>query len=189
MIKKSAYLAAALASALAMQAEASTVNLMADGQWNEFDVDQSISLSSSGLDWIDLNDGAALNFSLTLSSPAILKVVDGGFAGDRFEVLDNGVSLGQTSAAVDTYLADLNMGLNFNAAYADARWSRGEFWLGAGSHSITGHLSASVLNALSQPLNATVGAVSLTRVPVPATWGLLLAGSWMMGAFMRRRSN
>ncbi|MDP3330401.1 MAG: hypothetical protein Q8S55_00155, partial [Methylococcaceae bacterium] len=93
------FLAAALLAALCGQAEAAS--LTADGAWNTFDVDD-LSSASGNLEWIDL-DGNALSFDFTLTESAYLKVVDAGFAGDRFNVYDNGVLLDQTSAVANTY--------------------------------------------------------------------------------------
>ena len=179
MIKKKFLVIAALLSALCAQAEAST--LSADGAWNAFDVDSSVS-NSGNLEWIDL-DNNALSFDFTLSESAYLKVVDGGFAGDRFNVFDNGVLLDQTSVASNTFPASI--GLDFDAAYASPLYSRGLFWLGAGRHSITGLLSQSALNGTT-PINATVGAVSLTAVPLPAAVWLYLTGTALMGFVSRR---
>jgi len=182
MNKNKLFLAAVVMSTLCAQAEAST--LVADGAWNAFDVDELTS-ASTGLEWIDL-DGNALSFDFTLSGSAYLKVVDGGFAGDRFNIYDNGVLLDQTSVASNTYPASL--GLDFDAAYASSLYSRGLFWLGAGSHSITGLLSQSALDG-STPINATVGAVSLTAVPLPAAAWLYVTGTALMGFISRRRKN
>jgi len=181
VIKKS-FLIVALMSALCVQAEAA-VSLNADGAWNVFDVDNALS-TSGNLDWIDL-DSNTLSFDFTLTGSAYLKVVDGGFAGDRFNVFDNGNLLGQTSVAVNTYPA--SVGLDFDAAFADANFSRGVFLLGAGSHSITGLLSQSALDNASTAINATVGAVSLTAVPLPAAAWLYLTGTALMGFVSRRR--
>jgi len=59
--------------------------------------------------------------------------------------------------------------------------------LGAGSHSITGLLSQSALDDSNLPINATVGAVSLTAVPLPAAAWLYLTGTALMGIVSRRR--
>lgn len=181
MIKKS-FLAVALLSALCVQAEAS-VTLNADGAWNAFDVDNALS-TSGNLEWIDL-DSNTLSFDFTLTGSAYLKVVDGGFAGDRFNVFDNGNLLGQTSVAVNTYPD--SVGTDFDAALADANFSRGVFLLDVGSHSITGLLSQSALDDTSTAINATVGAVSLTAVPLPAAAWLYLTGTALMGFISRRR--
>ena len=181
MIKNKLFIAAVMMAALYGQAEAS--NLVADGAWNAFDVDSALSTSGT-LEWIDL-DSNALSFDFTLTGSAYLKVVDGGFAGDRFNVFDNGTLLDQTSVAVNTY--PTSVGLDFDAAYADANFSRGVFLLGAGSHSITGLLSQSALDDSSTAINATVGAVSLTAVPLPAAAWLYLTGTALMGFVSRRR--
>ena len=68
----------------------------ADGQWHAFDVDD-LSAHSGGLEWIDL-DGSALHYTFTLTTPAILKVVDAGaYSSDRFELFNGNRSLGLTS--------------------------------------------------------------------------------------------
>jgi hypothetical protein len=103
MIKKHFFIVTVLMSVLCAQAEAST--LVADGAWNAFDVDSSVS-NSGNLEWIDL-EGNPLSFDFTLSKSAYLTIVDGGFAGDRFNVYDNGVLLDQTSVASNTYPASL----------------------------------------------------------------------------------
>jgi hypothetical protein len=180
MIKKS-IIAVALLSALCSQAEASI--LVADGTWNAFDVND-LTAVSGGLEWIDLN-GDALSFDFTLTESAYLKVVDGGFAGDRFNVYDNGNLLSETSVASNTY--PNSVVLDFDSAFADSNYSQGVFFLGAGNHSITGLLTQSALMNGATPFNATVGAVSLTAVPLPAAAWLYLTGTALMGFVSRRR--
>jgi hypothetical protein len=183
--------AAAIASAVVMPVGATTVSLAVDGKWQTFDVDNSYALSS-GLEWIDAqsksgynNDGSALDFKFDLQSAAILTVVDGGFSGDQFQVFDNGVALGYTSVATNSYPNSL--ATDFTAALADSHYSRGVFYLQAGQHDITGLLALSALDDSNTAINATVGAVNLTAVPVPASLGFFLAGSGLLGAFSRRR--
>jgi hypothetical protein len=189
---KKTLLAVALASAFSMQAEATTIALAADSSWYTFDVDNTLS-TSAGLEWIDAqsatgynNDGSALHFSFTLTGAADLTVVDGGFAGDQFQVFNNGTALGFTSVPTNSY--PTSVVTNFDAALANSNYSSAVYHLGAGTYDITGLLSLSTFVAGS-PLNATVGAVSLTAVPVPAALGLFLAGSSLMGFFSRRRAN
>ncbi len=181
MIKKTFFAAAVLLSAISGQAGAVVLN--ADAQWHAFDVDSSVAVSGN-LEWIDL-DGNALSFDVTLSEPAYLKVVDAGFAGDRFQVFDNGILLGLTSAAGNSYPD--SVGLDFDQAWADSGYSRGMFLLGAGNHSISGLLGLSALDDASNELNASVGAVSLTAVPLPAAAGLYAAGAALLGLLSRRR--
>jgi len=93
--------------------------------------------------------------------------VDGGFAGDRFAVFNGtGNLLGATSSPVNNY--PVSVGIDFDAAFADANYSRGEFLLGPGNYQIFGYLLQSALDDNSSAIDATVGAVSLTAVPLPA---------------------
>lgn len=168
---------ACLALSAGMVAQAQAYALAADGQWNEFDVDDYY-----GQQWVDLN-GDALNFDFTIGAgqTGILTVVDGGFAGDSFQVFNGASLLGGTSTPTDSYPD--SVGLDFDAALADADYSRGVFTLGAGDYSITG------LAALL-PLGATVGAVKLdiANVPEPQSLALLLAGFAALGFTARRRA-
>jgi hypothetical protein len=183
MIKKSV-LAAALLSALCTQAEAITIN--ADGAWHAFDVDPSVANSGSA-EWIDLNNDT-LSFEFSLSSSAILRVVDGGFAGDRFAVFNGtGNLLGATSSPVNNY--PVSVGIDFDAAFADANYSRGEFLLGPGNYQIFGYLLQPALDDSNAAIDATVGAVSLTAVPLPAAACLYLSGAGLLGWVSRRRQS
>lgn len=181
MDQKIVFFAAIILSALSSQAQAATLN--ADGAWHAFDVDESVA-STGGLEWIDL-DGNALSFDFTLTRAAILKVVDAGFAGDRFTIFNDSEVLGQTSIANSSYPD--SVGLDFDAAYADANYSRAEFLLGPGSYSINGWLSQSS-QADGLNINATVGAVSLTAVPLPAAAWLYMTGAACIGWSARRRN-
>jgi hypothetical protein len=177
-------LALALVAALgARAASAGDVALDIDAQWHAFDVD-NFSAVSGGLEWIDLNDGSALGFSF--NGPVTLTVVDGGFAGDAFQIFDHGVLLGQTSVASNNYPDSVV--LDFDAALADPHYSRGVFQLGAGSHSITGLLAVSALDDSGAALDATVGAVRIAAVPEPETWAMLLSGIGLIGVALRRRT-
>ncbi len=184
-ISRRAVLAAVLGIACATGAQAATVNLTgADlNQWQTFDVDD-FAAPGGGLGWIDVNTNTLLNFSITLGAPAYLRVVDSGFAGDVFSVTRNGNPLGVTSAATDTFALGLARGTtqaDFDAAFADDRFSRGSFLLGAGTHDISG-----LLRSTTAPFNATVGALQLAPVPEPGGWALLLAGLGLIGAIARR---
>lgn len=154
--------------------------------WYTFDVDSLLS-ANQGLQWIDLAAGDSLSFSFTLAAPAVLRVVDGGFAGDRFNVSVNGGSSVLTSPGVSTY-PSVNAGLDFDFAWLDARFSKLALTLQAGSYTVTGSLAESVVDEFGQPLNATVGAVMLAPVPEPGTWALMLAGLGALFAMARRRA-
>jgi hypothetical protein len=183
MNKKLRALSSAYALTFALNVQAGSVALPADGQWHAFDVDE-ITANSGGLEWIDL-DNETLSFDFTLASAGILTVVDAGFGGDRFRVFDNGVLLGETTAGNNTYPTGTT---DFDAAYADVNFSRAVFNLAPGAHSITGLLSQSALDGVGDPINATLGAVRLSAVPIPAAWVLLLGAGGLLARFTRRRS-
>ncbi|MEQ1529334.1 MAG: VPLPA-CTERM sorting domain-containing protein [Methylococcales bacterium] len=191
MFKKIIFLSAVLLSAISTQAHSDI--LVADGVWHSFDVDQ-LTANSGNLEWIDL-DGNILTFDFTLTEPAYLNVVDAGFAGDRFTVYDGSIlsylsfgnaftELGQTSTAVNSY--PNTAVLDFDQAMATSAYSQGKFLLAPGMHSIFGLLSTSALNDTGVALNATVGAVSLTAVPLPAAVWLYLTGTGALGWLSRR---
>jgi hypothetical protein len=183
MLKRMLGAAAVLALGAALPAHATTVSFSPDGNWNTFDVSDVLS-NDNGLGWFDFNTGDALEFVINVAAgqSVLLTVVDGGYAGDRFQVFDNSVLLGETSAvAADG--AGTNVDLNFAAALANANFSRGSFTLGEGLHQITGLLSQSSLDAL----NSTVGGLSAVPVPLPASLLLLFTGGGFMSLFARRR--
>ena len=178
---------AGVAACVALASPAHAVTVAADGSWNAFDVDP-FSANSGGLEWIAL-DGSALSFEFDLSGPATLHIVDAGFAGDRFEIFDAGVSLGVSSAGLDSFPS--SVGTDFGTAWSNAAYSRASFTLNAGVHSITGRLFASALDERGARIDATVGALSITPVivpvPEPTTFLLMLAGLAGMALIGSRR--
>jgi PEP-CTERM motif len=179
--------AVALGLCVAGLAHATTTPLAANGQWVEFDVDD-VQAQSTGVEWIDYTDGSALSFTFTVTAPVELRVVDAGFAGDTFNVSVNGVSQLTSAVAVTAYSPTRAAITNFDAAWADASFSRGSWLLTApGNYTVTGVLAQSVTNGAA-PLNATIGAVMLAAVPEPGTWALLLAGLALLGLTARRRA-
>jgi hypothetical protein len=188
---------AVLLSALSVGAHANTVAIATDGGWNEFDVDSSTAISG-GVEWIDnvsgpgipqyQGDGSALSFTFTLATQAVLKVVDAGFAGDQFQIFDGATSLGLTSSVPITEFNNnpANVGTDFDAAYADhTNFSYFSLLLNPGTYTITGALTQS-MNLDGQPLNATVGALSV--MPLPAALPLMLSGLGLLGGSLRRRA-
>ena len=189
--------AALLVSGYVAGANATTVAIGTDGSWNQFDVDSTIA-QSGGVEWIDnvtgpaiaqyKGDGSQISFTFTLTSQGLLQVVDAGFAGDQFQVFNGSTSLGLTSAVPATAYENNppNAGTNFDAAFADhTNFSYLSLLLNPGTYTITGLLTQSV-SLGGAPLDATVGALSVTAVPLPAAaW--LLASSLLGGAGLVRR--
>ena len=204
MFRPTSLATAVLTAALAVPAFATTVVLPTQpgaagyGQWSLFDV-SDLDAQSQGLEWIDANNslspdfGSPLVFSFTIDAGLTgrLLVVDAGFAGDTFRVRNHGSVIGDTAAVpVTSYDTAPNAGLDIDAAWADsANFSSGTFQLGAGTYQISGQLLQSVLLD-GAPLNATVGAVSLTvsAVPEPSAMAMLLAGMGLIATMVRRRS-
>lgn len=177
----------AAAAMVSLAAQASSVSLAADGQWNTFTVD-SFSSTTGGNEWITADDsldpafGTAQIFNFTIAAGEVgtLTVVDGAFAGDTFQVFNLGQLLGNTSVVPVGYYDDANLanvGFDFDAALQNTTFSRGVFVLGAGTYAIGGQLVQSVLldNVSNEALNATVGAIKLTVSPVPEPSGAALA--------------
>ncbi len=187
----------------AAPASATTVVLPSDpaaadhGSWFAFDVDE-LSSRSFGVEWIDATDslspdfGSPIEFSFVIPAghTGRLRVVDAGFAGDTFGIDDQGSLLGHSAAVpAGSYENAVDIGTDFAAAWNDVRFSRGEFQLGAGTHRITGWLDRSVTFG-GLPLNATVGAVSLTvtsAVPEASTRAAWLAGLGVTFVLLLRR--
>ena len=180
--KKTVALIALALSTLA--AQAGTTEVAAPGTWYTFDVSADLA-NDGGLGWIDINDGTALSFHFRTTDRVRLTVVDGGFSGDSFAVSINGADPVLTSDAAASYPA--SVGLDFDAALA-AGYSSRTWLLEAGDYTVTGSLAASAL-VDGQPLNATVGALSLALAPVPepTPLGLLAAGLFALGFVARRR--
>jgi len=185
MLKKMLGVAAVLALGAALPANAATVAVSPDQSWHAFDVSDVLS-ADMGLNWFDIGSatGEALSFTINVAAGQAvqLTVVDAGYAGDRFEVFDNGNSIGLTSLVPEDG-AGLNANLSFDFALSNASFSRGYFILGEGLHTITGSLFQS---SLDSP-NNTVGGLSVAAVPLPASLLLLFSGGGFMSLFARRR--
>jgi hypothetical protein len=196
---KSVLVAVAMATA-AMSSQATSIQLNADGQWNAFGVD-SISSLSGDTEWID-NDytnaagyGSALNFTFTINAGYVgqLTVVDASLAGDTFNVFNNGTLLGTTSSvAIQNYANAPDVGYDYDAALLNSAFSHGVFTLSAGTYSISGNLMQSLMiddgSGNLSALNATAGAIklSVSAVPEPSTWLLLVAALGVMSLTSRR---
>lgn len=164
-----------LAAALALAAAKAAAVPMVPGQWYLFDAYPDTPDSP----WVDENL-ADLSFEVTLASDAVLTVVDGGLSGGRFEVFVDGQSRGLTS--LPAAAGDDSKDLDFDAALADARWSRGQFFLAAGTYAIKGRAVS-----FGPDLLAETGGALLTPVPEPETWALFGVGALFVGVALRRQ--
>lgn len=181
--------AAGCLSLAALCAAAQAATLAADGQWAGFAVDAN--LPPYSISWIDADHAPlSLRFTIAEGFQGVLTVVDSVYSGDRFTVTDNGLVLGTTGAAVDGYDA-VNPGtFNPDDALANPNFSRASFTLGAGTHTVSGWLSTSLV-VDGAPTLATEGAVRLavSAVPEPASLATLLAGLSLLTVVLRRRGN
>lgn len=176
-----------LALAAFSGAQATSVSL-ATGAWQLFDVvDPVFGLGNTDLSWIDINDGSNLSFTFTIGAgqTAYLTVVDGAFAGDEFTVTANGLALAAMSIATNSYPDSI--GLDFDSALADGRFSQASYKFTAGSYTITGALSRSALDDSGLALNTTVGGIRLD-VPEPTSLALLMAAGGALVLTSRRRT-
>jgi len=171
-------LLASLLAAAALTAQADTITpVTADSNWNQF------YYGDASTPWLDLSafdsSAAPVSFTITLQSAAQLNVTAAGYAGDVFQVFDNASSLGSTSTptGTNTDYADLN----FDQAFSSNKWSHGSWTLSAGTHTITGLVTISALQA-------GAGAIQVIAVPEPTSYAMLMAGLGLIGLIARRRA-
>ena len=117
-------------------------------------------------------------WTITLSRPATLTIVDTETSGDQFTMFNNGVLLGTTSTPCDS--CSSGIGNDIGAALADLDYSRGSFVLPAGVDTITG-----VFDGVIGDGDADF--VVSNAVPEPATWALMLVGFGGLGVAVRSR--
>jgi len=131
-------------------------------------------------------------WTLTTVATTYLVVVDAYLAGDRFEVFNNAVSLGETSPFT-AGAGDCAGGNLPENCLADATHSRGVFTLAPGSQSITLAVSVNPYGSgagffsvmTTNPLAPTLPPVppSVPSVPEPSTMGMVALGA--LGIYRR----
>lgn len=148
------------------------VLITVDSGWQDF------TFADVGSAWSD-------TFEFTLTDTAWFAVTDAYMSGDRFEFFVDGVSVGATS--MPTVEGD-QINDDYDAAFADARWSSAEIMLGAGTYQVSG------LTLLS-PFGSGRAAVQLSStalggpgfVPVSEPGILVLFSVALAGLFIRSR--
>ena len=120
--------ACSLAAFITANASASVIH-STSGEWNLFDVDEQISQDGS-LHWIDavsdeangyVGDGSTLSFVFSVTKTSLLTIVDGGLAGDIFNISINGANyIGSAVNATSTEYA----GLDFDSAVNNSAFSK-----------------------------------------------------------------
>jgi hypothetical protein len=171
-----------LAAAPAAKADV-TVPLAGGAGWYQF----YFGSPAFGPDFQDLS-GNTLDFTFHLDSTTVLRVADGGFDGDQFDVTINGVDQGATSTPVfDGKDVEFGPFTNdqecFSCAFFDPNYntsfSHGAYLLGPGDYTVTGVV-------IQSPFGAGAAGIELGAVPEPATWGMMLMGFFGLGAMLRR---
>ena len=152
-----------------------------DGSWHEFffgDVGSFATRCSGGC-IPTTNPVADQNTTppWTFSGAAVLTVQDLFASVDRFQVLDNNVSLGDTS--VETPGSDC--GGDIGVCSSNGAFSKGDFSLGAGSHSITIQMVDSGEGGGAAVLNVH------TPTPEPSALPLLGLGLGLLAFAARKR--
>ena len=122
-----------------------------------------------------------IDFTFTLTSSSTLRITDGYFDGDQFDVIINGIDQGATSTPTSRRPTSATRGRTLSRA---RHFSHASYDLGPGSYDVEAYM-------LQSPYGAGAGAFSLgvlpPRVPEPATWGLMLVGFAAVGFAARRR--
>ena len=162
--------AAVLAIVTAAPAHAVVVPITEGGGWNTF------LFGDVGSDFQDVN-GDAIDFTFSLTRSDILRVTDGFFDGDQFDVIINGVDQGPTSTPTFTGSYE---GADWTAAFSNPTYSSASYILGPGNYDVTGFV-------LLSPFFAGQGALAVGGIPEPSTWITMILGLGAVGSGLRRR--
>lgn len=158
---------------------ASATAITPDGTWLQFGFDGGgPAIACSGGCVPTTNPGASQATAppWTFSGPATVTVLDLFLSIDTFELFDNLVSLGISSAP----LAGGGCGNDINCALADLSYSRLVVDLGPGAHSLT-------INNLAGASGSSVFQVASSSAAVPEPASLLLLAGGLAGVLARRR--
>lgn len=161
---------------------------IAKAVWLEFAF-TDIAVPATGCDPADPNGGFctpsfgtptqfldAPPWTFNLSIPGLLSVTDAFLSGDRFNVLDNGISLGTTSS----FLPGVDCGDDPVPCIANPAISSAVFSLAPGPHSIT-ITPTQVLGSGGS------GFLRVDDVPEPGTWLLLGPSLVVIFGLMQRK--
>lgn len=154
------------------QAQAALFTLDGQGSWLEFMVSDGIRT------WQDASGGPAV-FQFTSDVAFALRVTDFNFPGDVVSVYANDELLGNTSDVafdIGAYADTPGDG------WADARWSKGQWLLPAGTYVFRGmpeYVSVGI---------ASFGISTMAAVPEPGMLALAVLGLGVVCAARRQRS-
>jgi hypothetical protein len=116
-----------------------------------------------GAGWAGFNWGSGepvlANETFTFDGAACLSITDAFFPGDRFEVLDNGGSIGLASNP--TLVFEGSIATNPDDAFHDPRYSSETFVLPDAAHSIT-------INVIANPFNSGGAFIRIDECPPEA---------------------